>query len=259
MSETPARNRTKIEVQKLNLYYGVFHALEDVSLRIPEKAITAIIGPSGCGKSTLLKALNRMNDLVPGCRVEGEVLIDEHPIYGQKTDLRELRKKVGMVFQRPTPFPISAYENVAYGPKIHGLADGRNGLEKTVEQSLRATGLWEEIKNKLSSSALSLSPEQQQRLCISRLLATHPEVLLMDEPCSALDPLATARIEELCRDLKKSYTIVIVTHNMQQASRISDFTAYMLLGKLIEFGPTTEVFTRPKDKKTEEYITGRFG
>ncbi len=248
----------KLETRRLNLWYRTFQALKDVSLSIRARAITAIIGPSGCGKSTLLRVFNRMNDLVPGARVEGEVLLDGRPVLGSGVNLRRLRKRVGMVFQRPNPFPLSAYENVAYGPRIHGLV-ARSDIAERVESSLARTGLWDAIKDRLDASALSLSPEQQQRLCISRLLAVEPEVLLMDEPCSALDPIATARIEELLIALKERYTIVIVTHNMQQAARISDDTAYMLLGNLIEFGETQTVFTRPTHTKTEEYISGRFG
>jgi phosphate transport system ATP-binding protein len=248
----------KLETRSLNLWYGKFQALKAVSLAIAPRAITAIIGPSGCGKSTLLRVFNRMNDVVPGCRIGGDVLLDGESIGGKSTDLTLLRKRVGMVFQRPNPFPLSVFENVAYGPKIHGLVS-RGGLPERVEASLRQTGLWDALKDRLSSSALSLAPEQQQRLCISRLLAVEPEVLLMDEPCSALDPMATARIEELMLALKATYTIVIVTHNMQQAARISDDTAYMLLGDLVEVGDTQTVFTRPADRRTEEYISGRYG
>ena len=248
----------KLETKDLHLYYNTFHALRGVSLSIRENEITAIIGPSGCGKSSLLRIFNRMNDLVPKARVEGDVLLDNQSIYNGRTDLTLLRKRVGMVFQRPNPFPLSVFENVAYGPKIHGLGS-RSELAARVESSLRQTGLWETLKDRLSSSALSLAPEQQQRLCISRLLAVEPEVLLMDEPCSALDPIATAHIEELLLQLKSKYTIVIVTHNMQQAARISDHTAYMLLGDLIEYGETQTLFTSPANFKTEEYISGRYG
>jgi phosphate transport system ATP-binding protein len=249
----------KLETRNLDLWYDRFHALKGVTLAIRPRAITAVIGPSGCGKSTLLRVFNRMNDLVPGCRTEGEVLIDGERIDGPGIPLMRLRKRVGMVFQRPNPFPLSVFENVAYGPKIHGLAKDRRELEGRVETALRATGLWDGLKDRLGTSALSLPPEQQQRLCISRLVAVEPEVLLMDEPCSALDPIATARIEELMIGLKARYTIVIVTHNMQQAARVSDDTAYMLLGDLVESGETQTVFTRPADRRTEEYISGRYG
>ena len=249
---------SQIRINNLNLYYGEFHALKDVALAMVERKITAIIGPSGCGKSTLLRCLNRMNDLVPGAKVTGEVLIDGENIYHPSTDLVKLRKKVGMVFQRPNPFPITIFENIAYGPSIHYFASKKQ-LPEIVERSLEAVGLWEDLKDRLSDSALSLSGEQQQRLCIARLIAVEPEILLMDEPCSALDPIATERIEELMRKLKKNYTIVIVTHNMQQAARVSDQVAYFYLGKLIEFGSTQRIFTRPERQETEDYITGRFG
>jgi phosphate transport system ATP-binding protein len=247
-----------IETWGLNLYYGDFHALKNITLPIPPKTITAFIGPSGCGKSTLLRTFNRMNDLIRGVRVQGDVLLDGKNILSPHTDLIALRKRVGMVFQRPNPFPISVFENVAYGPRVHHSA-GHSALGEIVERSLRATGLWDEVKDKLPSPALALSPEQQQRLCISRLLAVEPDVLLMDEPCSALDPIATQRIEEMIVDLKNRYSIVIVTHNMQQAARVSEMTAYFLLGELVEFGPTGRVFTSPQDTRTEQYITGRFG
>ncbi|MGD0092089.1 MAG: phosphate ABC transporter ATP-binding protein PstB [Planctomycetota bacterium] len=249
--------QAKLETKSLDLWYGKFQALKAVSLAIAPCAITAIIGPSGCGKSTLLRVFNRMNDVIPGVRVTGEVLLDGAPI-GGGISLTQLRKRVGMVFQRPNPFPLSIFENVAYGPKIHGWAKAGN-LAERVEASLRQTDLWDSLKSRLGASALSLPPEQQQRLCISRLLAVEPEVLLMDEPCSALDPLATAHIEELMLALKAQYTIVIVTHNMQQAARISDDTAFMLLGELVEFGDTQRVFTHPADRRTEEYISGRYG
>ena len=248
----------KLETRAFDLWYGDFHALKGVNCAIRPCAITAIIGPSGCGKSTLLRVFNRMNELIPRVRVKGEALLDGHSIYGNGTDPRELRKRVGMVFQRPNPFPLSVFENVAYGPRIHGLGTPKE-LPQRVEAALRQTGLWDALKDRLRASALSLSAEQQQRLCISRLLAVEPEVLLMDEPCSALDPIATARIEELLAALKAAYTIVIVTHNMQQAARISDDAAYMLLGELIEFGETQVLFTRPSDPRTEEYLSGRFG
>jgi phosphate transport system ATP-binding protein len=248
----------KIETKALNLWYGKFHALLDVNLSIRPRAITAIIGPSGCGKSTLLRVINRMNETIPHVKVDGDVLLDGKSIYGGDIDLRQLRKRLGMVFQRPNPFPLSVFENVAYGPKIHNLAKG-DELSARVEKSLRATGLWDGLKDRLGASALSLTPEQQQRICISRLLAVEPEVLLMDEPASALDPIATARIEELMLELKDRYTILIVTHNMQQAARISDDTAFMLLGELVEVGETQTVFTKPSDPRTEQYISGRFG
>lgn len=252
----PPTSSPIIETRGLNLYYGEFQALKNVALSIPAKTITAFIGPSGCGKSTLLRTLNRMNDLIRGVRVEGEARFDGIDILSPKTDLIKLRKRVGMVFQRPNPFPISVFENVAYGPRVHHM----NGvLAEVVERSLRSTGLWDEVKDKLNTPALALSPEQQQRLCISRLLAVEPDVLLMDEPCSALDPVATQRIEEMILDLKKRYSLVIVTHNMQQAARVSEMTAYFLLGELVEFGPTGRVFTSPQDTRTEQYITGRFG
>jgi phosphate transport system ATP-binding protein len=248
----------KIETKTLNLWYGPFHALKSVSLSIRPKAITAIIGPSGCGKSTLLRVINRMNETIPHLKITGDVLLDGKSIYDGNIDQRQLRKRVGMVFQRPNPFPLSVFENVAYGPKIHNLARGEK-LAERVEHSLRATGLWDTLKDRLSASALSLTPEQQQRICISRLLAVEPEVLLMDEPASALDPIATARIEELMLELQERYTIIIVTHNMQQAARISGNTAFMLLGELVEVGETQTVFTKPSDPRTEQYISGRFG
>jgi phosphate transport system ATP-binding protein len=248
----------KIETKSLNLWYGQFHALINVSLPIRSRAITAIIGPSGCGKSTLLRVINRMNETIPGVKVTGDVLLDGKSIYDGNIDLRQLRKRVGMVFQRPNPFPLSVFENVAYGPKIHSLAKG-DDLSARVEKSLQATGLWDVLKDKLGASALSLTPEQQQRICISRLLAVESEVLLMDEPASALDPIATARIEELMLELKDRYTILIVTHNMQQAARISDDTAFMLLGELVEVGETQTIFTKNTDPRTEQYISGRFG
>jgi phosphate transport system ATP-binding protein len=248
----------KIETKALNLWYGQFQALIDVDICIRPKAITAIIGPSGCGKSTLLRVINRMNETIPRVRIAGEVLLDGKSIYDGHIDLRQLRKRVGMVFQRPNPFPLSVFENVAYGPKIHYLAKG-DDLAARVEQSLRATGLWDVLKDRLGASALSLTPEQQQRICISRLIAVEPEILLMDEPASALDPIATARIEELMLELKERYTILIVTHNMQQAARVSDDTAFMLLGELVETGETQTIFTKPSDPRTEQYISGRFG
>jgi phosphate transport system ATP-binding protein len=257
-AQTNQASSPKVETRSLNLWYGSFHALKNVSLTVRPRAITSIIGPSGCGKSTLLRVFNRMNETIPGVRIEGQVFLDGEAIYGRNVDLQSLRKRVGMVFQRPNPFPLSVFENVAYGPRIHGLSK-RDGLMARVENALRQTALWDVLKDRLDVSALSLTPEQQQRICISRLLAVEPEVLLMDEPCSALDPIATARIEELMILLKAQYTIVIVTHNMQQAARVSDDTAYMLLGDLIEVGETQAVFTRPSDHRTEQYISGRFG
>jgi phosphate transport system ATP-binding protein len=252
------QERPKLKVENLDFFYGSFRALLNVNIEIPEKRITAFIGPSGCGKSTILRVFNRMNDLIRGVRVEGKVLWDGRDIYSPAMNLIELRKKVGMVFQRPNAFPISVFENVAYGPRIHGELN-RKRLEDVVRRSLEGTGLWADVKDKLDAPALGLAPEQQQRLCISRLLAVEPDVLLMDEPCSALDPIATARIEELMLELKERYTIVIVTHNMQQAARVSEMTAFFLLGELIEYDLTTKIFTNPQQKKTEAYITGRFG
>lgn len=248
----------KIETSALNLFYGTFHALKDVSLSMEEHRITALIGPSGCGKSTFLRTLNRMNDIIPGVRVQGRVVIDGRDIYEPGVDLVQLRKRVGMVFQRPNPFPMSVFDNVAYGPRIHGTAT-RVTLPDIVERSLRAAALWDEVKDRLKDSALELSGGQQQRLCIARVLAVEPEVLLMDEPCSALDPISTAKIEDLMTELKQDYTIVIVTHNMQQAGRVSDRTGFFLSGELIEYGETKDIFERPRDKRTEDYITGRFG
>ena len=249
---------TKICVRGLNLYYGSNHALKNINMDIPAGAVTAFIGPSGCGKSTFLKTLNRMNDLVPGVRIEGEVLLDGQEIYGPNVDTIALRQKVGMVFQQPNPFPLSIYDNVAYGPRVHGIR-GKEKLDDIVEESLRGAAIWEEVKDRLKKSALGLSGGQQQRLCIARALAVQPEVLLMDEPTSALDPISTAKIEDLMESLKKKYTVVVVTHNMQQATRVSDYTAFFLLGDLIEFGETKQVFSYPRQKKTEDYITGRFG
>lgn len=250
--------KAKIEVRNLNLYYGSFHALKNITMKIKEKRITAVIGPSGCGKSSFIRCLNRMNDLIEGTKVEGEVYIDGVNIYERDVDVVALRKKVGMVFQKPNPFPMSIYDNVAYGPRIHGIKDKKK-LDEIVEDALKKAALWEEVKNKLESSALSLSGGQQQRLCIARTLAVNPEIILFDEPCSALDPLSTAKIEDLLVDLKKNYTIIIVTHNMQQAARVSDYTAFLLLGELIEHDETEKIFKNPKDKRTEDYITGRFG
>lgn len=249
---------TVISVRDLDLYYGEFHALKRVPMDVRARHITALIGPSGCGKSTLLRTLNRMNDLIPGVRVTGSVLFEGQDIYALGTDVCALRKRVGMVFQRPNPFPLSIYDNVAFGLRVTGMTDRRRAGE-TVERSLTAAWLWDQLKDKLEDSALSLPLDQQQRLCVARLLAVEPEVILMDEPCSAIDPIATARIEELMLDLKAKYTIVIVTHNMQQAARISDYSGYMLLGEMIEFGETAGIFTTPKDKRTQDYISGRYG
>lgn len=246
----------KIEVKKLNLFYTDFHALKDVDINIAKNAVTAFIGPSGCGKSTFLRTLNRMNDLIDGVRINGEITLDGADI--QKYDVIELRKRVGMVFQKPNPFPMSVYDNVAYGPRVHGLRDKRK-LDDIVEKSLRSAAIWDEVKDRLKKSALGLSGGQQQRLCIARVLAVEPEVLLMDEPTSALDPGSTLKIEDLMEHLKKDYTVVIVTHNMQQAGRISDYTAFFLSGEIIECDRTENVFYKPRDKRTEDYITGRFG
>ena len=248
----------KIVIEHLNLWYGSFQALKDINLRLPANEITAFIGPSGCGKSTLLKSLNRMNDLVEGCRIEGTVTLDGEDIFSRSMDVNLLRKRVGMVFQKPNPFPMSIYDNVAYGPRTHGIRS-RVKLDEIVEKSLRGAAIWDEVKDRLKKSALGMSGGQQQRLCIARALAVEPEVLLMDEPTSALDPISTSRIEELAMELKKDYTIVMVTHNMQQAARISDKTAFFLLGDMVEFGPTEKIFSMPQDRRTEDYITGRFG
>src|SRR6185295_3790534 len=250
---------SKISVKNLNFYYGKNQALESISLELPEKMVTAFIGPSGCGKTTFLRTLNRMNDVVPGTRVEGDVLIDGENIYAAGADVVDLRRKVGMVFQKSNPFPKSIFDNVAYGLRINRLTSNRGELESRVEEALTNAALWTEVKDRLKSSALGLSGGQQQRLCIARALAIRPEVILMDEPASALDPIATSKIEELIFDLKKQYTIAIVTHNMQQAARVSDFTAFFLLGKLIEVNTTETMFTAPEQKLTEDYITGRFG
>ena len=247
----------KITVTDLNLYYGQFHALKDINVAFPAREITALIGPSGCGKSTLLKSLNRMNVLVEGCRITGSVKLDDQEVYGGM-DVNVLRKRVGMVFQKPNPFPMSIYDNIAYGPRTHGVRS-RVMLDEIVEKSLTQAAIWDEVKDRLKKSALGLSGGQQQRLCIARALAVEPEVLLMDESTSALDPISTGKIEELAMDLKKQYTIIIVTHNMQQAARISDNTAFFLLGDLVEFGKTEQIFSMPTDKRTEDYITGRFG
>jgi phosphate transport system ATP-binding protein len=254
---------TKLKTENVNLYYGSFQALRNVTLDIPSCAIMAIIGPSGCGKSSMLRLFNRMNDLIHGARVEGNVELDGIPIYNAKIDVVELRKRVGMVFQKPNPFPMSVFENVAYGPKRHRQKN-RSELAETVEKSLRQAALWDEVKDKLEQSGLALSGGQQQRLCIARVLAVEPEVILMDEPCSSLDPIATLKIEDLMQTLARDYTIIIVTHNMQQAARVSNTAAFMMMepdraGTLVEYGPTAQLFTNPKDKRTEDYITGRFG
>ena len=248
---------TKILVENMDLHYGSFHALKNINMEIPEKQITAFIGPSGCGKSTLLKSLNRMNDLVEGCTITGKVQLDGEDIYGDM-DVNLLRKRVGMVFQKPNPFPMSIYDNIAYGPRIHGIKN-KAQLDEIVERSLRGAALWDEVSDRLKKSALGLSGGQQQRLCIARALAVEPEVLLMDEPTSALDPISTLKIEDLMDDLKSRYTVAIVTHNMQQAARIADYTAFFLVGEVVEYASTNELFTMPKDKRTEDYITGRFG
>ena len=248
----------KITIEDVNLYYGSFHALKEISLNIPEREITAFIGPSGCGKSTLLKSLNRMNDLVEGCKITGRIALDGMDVYAKTTDVNGLRKRVGMVFQKPNPFPMSIYDNIAYGPRTHGIRT-RGKLDEIVETSLRQAAIWDEVKDRLNKNALGMSGGQQQRLCIARALATKPEVLLMDEPTSALDPISTAKIEDLVLELKKDYTIVMVTHNMQQATRVSDKTAFFLLGEVVEMNDTETLFSVPRDKRTDDYITGRFG
>lgn len=250
--------KSKISVKDLNLYYGSNHALKNVNMEIKSNAVTAFIGPSGCGKSTFLKCINRMNDLVENVKIEGTVLLDGEDIYDKRVDTTLLRKKVGMVFQQPNPFPMSIYDNIAYGPRLHGIRN-KETLDEIVENALKGAAIYEEVKNRLKKSALGLSGGQQQRLCIARALAVEPEVLLMDEPTSALDPVSTLKIEELMEGLKKKYTVVIVTHNMQQAARVSDDTAFFLVGEVVEFGATPVIFSRPKDKRTEDYITGRFG
>ena len=247
----------KFTVENLNLHYGDFHALKNVSINIPANEITAFIGPSGCGKSTFLKTLNRMNDLVEGCKIDGKILLDQEDVYG-KMDVNMLRKRVGMVFQKPNPFPMSVYDNIAFGPRTHGI-HSKTQLDDIVEKSLRDAAIWDELKDRIKKSALGLSGGQQQRLCIARALAVQPEVILMDEPTSALDPISTNKIEDLVLDLKKDYTIIMVTHNMQQATRVSDNTAFFLLGEVIEFDKTEKLFSMPRDKRTEDYITGRFG
>ena len=253
MSETPI-----LQAKDLHLYYGETEALKGINIEIQKNEITALIGPSGCGKSTFLKTLDRMNDLIPSVRITGEVLLNGQDIYAKDVDVNELRRRVGMVFQKPNPFPMSIYDNIAYGPRTHGIRS-KAQLDEIVERSLRGAAIWDEVKDRLKKSALGMSGGQQQRLCIARALAVEPEVLLMDEPTSALDPISTSRVEELVMDLKKDYTIVIVTHNMQQAARISDKTAFFLLGELVEMGPTERLFATPSDKRTEDYISGRFG
>ena len=251
-------NKIKVKVENLNLYYGENHALKDVNMDIQENAVTAFIGPSGCGKSTFLKTLYRMNDLVDGVRIDGKVLLDGEDIYEPGVDTTILRKKVGMVFQQPNPFPMSIYDNIAYGPRVHGIRDKKR-LDQIVEESLRGAAIFDEVKDRLKKSAMGLSGGQQQRICIARALAVQPEVLLMDEPTSALDPISTSKIEDLMEDLKKKYTVIVVTHNMQQATRVSDQTAFFLVGEMVEFGDTKQIFSYPQDKRTEDYITGRFG
>lgn len=248
---------TKFDIEKMDLYYGDFHALKNINLKLEENEITAFIGPSGCGKSTFLKSLNRMNDLVEGCKITGSLKLDGEDIYGDM-DVNNLRKRVGMVFQNPNPFPMSIYDNIAYGPRTHGIRSKAN-LDEIVEKSLKQAAIWDEVKDRLKKSALGMSGGQQQRLCIARALAVSPEVILMDEPTSALDPISTSKIEDLVMELKKDYTIIMVTHNMQQATRISDKTAFFLLGEVIEYGKTGDMFSMPRDKRTEDYITGRFG
>lgn len=249
----------RITARNVNVFYGAKQAIDNVSIDIPSDYVTAFIGPSGCGKSTFLRTLNRMNDTIPGCRVEGEIALDGEDIYGQSMDVVQLRARVGMVFQKPNPFPKSIYENVAYGPRIHGLANGKAEMDAIVEKSLRRAGLWDEVKDRLGDAGTALSGGQQQRLCIARAIAVSPEVILMDEPCSALDPIATARIEELIDDLRGRYAIVIVTHSMQQAARVSQRTAFFHLGKVVEYGPTEQIFTNPREERTKDYITGRYG
>ena len=251
-------NNTKIKVEHLNLHFGDCHVLKDINMEIKSNTVTALIGPSGCGKSTFLKTLNRMQDLVSTVKIDGLVTIDGKDIYAKDVDATLLRKKVGMVFQQPNPFPMSIYDNVAYGPRIHGIKD-KNTLDEIVEKSLKSAAIWDEVKDRLKKSALGLSGGQQQRLCIARALAVEPEILLMDEPTSALDPISTTKIEDLMESLKQNYTVIIVTHNMQQAARISDETAFFLVGEMVEFGDTEIIFSNPKDKRTEDYVTGRFG
>ena len=249
---------SKVSIQNMDLYYGDFHALKNLNLEIPANQVTAFIGPSGCGKSTCIKSLNRMNDLIDGCKITGTIKIDGEDIYDPRTDVTLLRKRAGMVFQKANPFPMSVYDNIAYGPRVHGIKN-RAKLDEIVENSLRGAALWDEVKDRLKKSALGLSGGQQQRLCIARALAVEPDILLMDEPTSALDPISTLKIEDLMEELKKDYTVIVVTHNMQQAARVADMTAFFLLGEIIEFDKTQLMFCTPKDKRTEEYITGRFG
>lgn len=251
-------NAVKIKAEKLNLYYGNNHALKDISIKIRSNAVTAFIGPSGCGKSTFLKTLNRMNDLIDGVRIEGKICLDGEDIYAPRMDVVELRKRVGMVFQQPNPFPMSIYDNIAYGPRIHGIKD-KDKLDGIVESSLRCAVIWDEVKDRLKKSALGLSGGQQQRLCIARALAVEPEVLLLDEPTSALDPISSLKVEELMSEFKKKYTVIVVTHNMQQAARVSDDTAFFLMGEVVEFDSTVNLFSKPRDKRTKDYVTGRFG
>jgi phosphate transport system ATP-binding protein len=258
MGYNPNMSQDKISFKNFNLWYGSNHVLKDVTIDIKSNIVTAFMGPSGCGKSTLLRCIDRMNDIIPICRTEGEVFIDGVNIYGDKTDVYELRKRVGMVFQKPNPFPMSIYDNIAYGPKLHKMARGAE-LDKMVESSLKGAVLWDEVKDRLKESAFSLSGGQQQRLCIARALSINPDIILMDEPCSALDPIATQKIEALMRDLKEKYTVVLVTHNLQQAARVSEMTAFMYLGKIIEFGSTRDLFENPQSELTEHYITGKFG
>lgn len=249
---------SKVSIQNVDLYYGDFHALKNLNLEIPANQVTAFIGPSGCGKSTCIKSLNRMNDLIDGCKITGTIKIDGEDIYDPRTDVTLLRKRAGMVFQKANPFPMSVYDNIAYGPRVHGIKN-RAKLDEIVENSLRGAALWDEVKDRLKKSALGLSGGQQQRLCIARALAVEPDILLMDEPTSALDPISTLKIEDLMEELKKDYTVIVVTHNMQQAARVADMTAFFLLGEIIEFDKTQLMFSTPRDKRTEEYITGRFG
>ena len=249
---------SKVSIQNMDLYYGDFHALKNLNLEIPANQVTAFIGPSGCGKYTCIKSLNRMNDLIDGCKITGTIKIDGEDIYDPRTDVTLLRKRAGMVFQKANPFPMSVYDNIAYGPRVHGIKN-RAKLDEIVENSLRGAALWDEVKDRLKKSALGLSGGQQQRLCIARALAVEPDILLMDEPTSALDPISTLKIEDLMEELKKDYTVIVVTHNMQQAARVADMTAFFLLGEIIEFDKTQLMFSTPKDKRTEEYITGRFG
>ena len=249
---------SKVSIQNMDLYYGDFHALKNLNLEIPANQVTAFIGPSGCGKSTCIKSLNRMNDLIDGCKITGTIKIDGEDIYDPRADVTLLRKRAGMVFQKANPFPMSVYDNIAYGPRVHGIKN-RAKLDEIVENSLRGAALWDEVKDRLKKSALGLSGGQQQRLCIARALAVEPDILLMDEPTSALDPISTLKIEDLMEELKKDYTVIVVTHNMQQAARVADMTAFFLLGEIIEFDKTQLMFSTPKDKRTEEYITGRFG